>query len=517
MLFDFATSVPPALMLLAVLSLALLLWRVWSFTVRPLIHSDEPRDIPYWTPVLGHALSFFKDSYGLVSYGRSLYGSEEPFAITLGGQTLYVVTSAKHAADIYNKISIFSWDEFVSELLLKFGVEPSALPKICEDPRPGDARYASPSNPQSKSIVHLSEEFYRKQFLPGPGLDDFSDKLLRLVQKSLSWKRLSSRYTSSSSYFPLMDLCAELLVDSTTRSIFDDLIYEIEPQLTQMVIDFTEEAWKMLLFPYPKFAAQRLYNRREVIYKTLTKYIKSPQESRTGESWVMRKILEEQKMADVGVNNMSSVAFMLFWAANLNAYRLSFWVLSYILCDKDLLDAVKAETKPAFEGDTVNNGYVYNDCPRLSAILEETLRLTFGSVSVRKVTVPTVIGTKVLQPGNPIMIPIRQLHYSESAFGGNAGQFDAERFLKETSLNKSISYKPFAGGVTHCPGRFLAKREVLVFVATILHRFDIEVLNEGSEERGRRPPKIDHISPNLGIMPPVKGTELYIRLKRPTV
>lgn len=224
------------------------------------------------------------------------------------------MTSAKHAADIYNKISIFSWDEFVSELLLKFGVEPSALPKICEDPRPGDARYASPSNPQSKSIVHLSEEFYRKQFLPGPGLDDFSDKLLRLVQKSLSWKRLSSRYTSSSSYFPLMDLCAELLVDSTTRSIFDDLIYEIEPQLTQMVIDFTEEAWKMLLFPYPKFAAQRLYNRREVIYKTLTKYIKSPQESRTGESWVMRKILEEQKMADVGVNNMSSVAFMLFWA-----------------------------------------------------------------------------------------------------------------------------------------------------------------------------------------------------------
>ena len=47
--------------------------------------------------------------------------------------------------------------------------------------------------------------------------------------------------------------------------------------------------------------------------------------------------------------------------------------------------------------------------------------------------------------------------------------------MKETSLNRSMSYKPFAGGVTHCPGRFLAKREVLVFVATILHRFDIEV------------------------------------------
>lgn len=196
---------------------------------------------------------------------------------------------------------------------------------------------------------------------------------------------------------------------------------------------------------------------------------------------------------------------------------LSFWILSYILCDKSLLEAIKAEIKPAFEGDTVNNRHLYDDCPRLAAVLEETLRLTFGSMSIRKVAVPTVLGTKMLKPGNPVMIPMRQLHYNESAFGGNAGQFDAERFLKDPSLNKSPSYKPFAGGVTYCPGRFLAKREVLVFVATLLHRFDIEVSNGGSEKEGRRPPQIDHVSPNLGVMPPVKGTELYIRLKQPKV
>lgn len=224
------------------------------------------------------------------------------------------MTSAKHAADIYKKIRNFSWDEFVVELLLKFGVEPSALPKMCEDPRPGDARYASPSNPQSKSVVHLSEEIYRRQFLPGPALDGFSDKLLGLIQGSLSWNRLPSRYNSNSNYFPLMDFCAELLVDASTRSIFDDLIYEIEPRLTQMLIDYTEEAWKMLLFPYPKFAAQRLYNRREVLYKTLIKYINYPPEEKTGESWAIRNILEELKMADIGDNNMAPFVFIMFWA-----------------------------------------------------------------------------------------------------------------------------------------------------------------------------------------------------------
>lgn len=231
-----------------------------------------------------------------------------------GGQTLYIVTSPKHAAEVYNKISIFSWDEYLAELLVKFGVEPSALPKICEDPKPGDARCASPSNPQSKSIVHLSEELYRRQFLPGPALDGFSDKLLGLIQGSLSWNRLPSRYNSNSGYFPLMDFCAELLVDATTRILFDDIIYEIEPQLTQIVIDYTVEAWKILIFPYPKFGAQRLYNRRKIIQKTLIEYIKYPPEKRTGESWTMRNILEELKMADVGDKNMAAVVFMLFWA-----------------------------------------------------------------------------------------------------------------------------------------------------------------------------------------------------------
>ena len=52
----------------------------------------------------------------------------------------------------------------------------------------------------------------------------------------------------------------------------------------------------------------------KLFYKTLVKYIKYPAEQKTGESWVMRKILEEQRMADVGEKSTASVVFMLFWA-----------------------------------------------------------------------------------------------------------------------------------------------------------------------------------------------------------
>lgn len=28
----------------------LLVWRIWTFTIRPWLHPHEPRDIPYWVP-----------------------------------------------------------------------------------------------------------------------------------------------------------------------------------------------------------------------------------------------------------------------------------------------------------------------------------------------------------------------------------------------------------------------------------------------------------------------------------
>lgn len=44
-------NVPNICMLgLVILSLAWLLWRLWSFTVLPYFRPDEPKNLPYWIP-----------------------------------------------------------------------------------------------------------------------------------------------------------------------------------------------------------------------------------------------------------------------------------------------------------------------------------------------------------------------------------------------------------------------------------------------------------------------------------
>jgi hypothetical protein len=30
--------------------LLLLVWRIWTFTIRPYFHPEDPRELPYWIP-----------------------------------------------------------------------------------------------------------------------------------------------------------------------------------------------------------------------------------------------------------------------------------------------------------------------------------------------------------------------------------------------------------------------------------------------------------------------------------
>ena len=54
---------------------------------------------------------------------------------------------------------------------------------------------------------------------------------------------------------------------------------------------------------------------------------------------------------------------------------------------------------------------------------------------------------------------------------------------------------PFGGGVSACPGRHLAVRELKLFMALLLSRYEIEL---GSREL----PALDQRRVGLGVLPP---------------
>lgn len=42
----------------AVLFLSLWIWRIWRFTISPSLNPEQPRELPYWIPVIGENKRF---------------------------------------------------------------------------------------------------------------------------------------------------------------------------------------------------------------------------------------------------------------------------------------------------------------------------------------------------------------------------------------------------------------------------------------------------------------------------
>lgn len=185
-------------------------------------------------------------------------------------------------------------------------------------------------------------------------------------------------------------------------------------------------------------------------------------------------------------------------------------MLSFLLYNPSILADFKAETAAAFgpDGELVDPLMIQDGtlCPMVEAVWNETLRMSGWAASVRLITEDTVIGGKLMTKGNRVMVPHRLLHFEESVFGAEANEFRPERWMQKKNLARSPSWRPFGAGKTMCSGRFLARFSVTTFVATLLHRFDVELVGNPSF------PKADEGRPVLGTMSVREDSDITVKI-----
>ena len=138
---------------------------------------------------------------------------------------------------------------------------------------------------------------------------------------------------------------------------------------------------------------------------------------------------------------------------------MAFWILGCIVFDKALLAAVESEANLCFRDDKVDIQHLRHS-PTLESVYNETLRLVNGAISARKVIAPTEIGGKTLSKGNSIPMSHRQFHFIKDVFGDDVEAFNPDRILNNKELLHNSSFRPYGGGSTYCPGRFLADQEI---------------------------------------------------------
>jgi cytochrome P450 len=164
-----------------------------------------------------------------------------------------------------------------------------------------------------------------------------------------------------------------------------------------------------------------------------------------------------------------------------------------------ILEKVRAEILPAFDaftGKLTNLPHLINNSPLLNSMFQEVLRFTSASQSIRKVEEDTVIAGYTFLEGSLVMMPAKPYHFDPAIFGDDAGEYVPDRFMRdEKPGQKNVNTKmlrAFGGGTILCPGRFFAANEILAAVATLLHRFEMHVME------GTKMPKPSPKEPTVG-------------------
>lgn len=208
-------------------------------------------------------------------------------------------------------------------------------------------------------------------------------------------------------------------------------------------------------------------------------------------------------LAHVDRRDRDHLQLGMLWAAQANTIPAAFWTLAFVLADPAAREDLRAEIDPvlAAAGGACGREQL-RQMPRLDSAVSEALRLTSHSLTMRMVRRPTQIqldssGPWSLRQGDRVCIAPWVTHHDPELYP-EPDRYRHDRFVGATfhKRGKKVGFAlmPYGGGVSMCPGRFLAHEDIKHFVARVLHRLDVELL-------GPLPP-LDQRRAGLGVLPP---------------
>ncbi|OTA54021.1 cytochrome P450 [Hypoxylon sp. EC38] len=522
MLRDFFQNWPVGVTGCLLLGFLLLVWRLWTFTLKPWLWPSMPKEMPYWIPIIGHTINFFRDYAKIMENGLNSTGrTREPFAIQLLGKKLYVCTSPSDVSTIFDNTVCFNFDNHLTELLTSFGISGEALRQAWHKPEPGDWCYVpnNPFNPKQKNLIHCVEDIYRIQLLPGDHMDEWSAAFLRSVQTSLrgldSLAFCTTRFDNcvwcndcTPRRVSLYSLVSFFSVQATANAIFGPHLLEIDPLVVQHMLSFNEHVW-MILFHCPNVFGLPVNECRAKLKNAVRTFVQLPKHKRSQASWAITNVLDGMEIVGMDIESKVSMIVMIFWAAVSNEHNSCFWLLAHLLYDEFLMKLAQDEIEAPWRGEELDIKFLSSNSPHLDSIFNEVLRLNNTAAAVRVVSQDTILGGKELKAGSTILMPFRQLHMNEDVWGGDVSQFNPSRFLKKKSLTRSPAFRPFGGGATLCPGQTLARQEIFGFIAILLRRFRLEVAKDSAGNKLPFP-RLNSMTPSFGLNGPMKGMDVFV-------
>ncbi|KAL4745369.1 cytochrome P450 [Aspergillus terricola var. indicus] len=243
---------------------------------------------------------------------------------------------------------------------------------------------------------------------------------------------------------------------------------------------------------FPRVIANRAYHARERLIDSISSLFSPPMLERLPNLTRRRvEVIQGQGIEDP--REIARIELALLHGATVNTIPALFWTIAHIFARPDLVARIRAEIMPLVTftpseegGHSTQAEFLLNDlltaCPLLTSTYREVIWFSNQAMSTCHVMTDTPVADErgreyVLRAGCSVIMPATG-HMEGDVWGTKKDHFDPERFLDwddyKASRHRRLVYMPFGGGRHLCPGRHLAKAEILGFTMMLLVSFDME-------------------------------------------
>ncbi|KAH8883484.1 cytochrome P450 [Thozetella sp. PMI_491] len=494
-------------------------------------------------PFVSNVWQFMTNKKLFIERAKKAFETSPIVRCRLGPMDLYLVAGGSNISTIFR--SSFTSDPWITRILENSaGYSPSDVAKFTKDESGGGSMPRRGNNtPAEERIWFAMHRTYDESLLSAAAVNAF----FATFQGCYS-KQLAAVPTGEWAEVLLFDFLRENIALAATSAMMGPKVLEVNP-------DFIEAFWgyekyvEGLAFGLPTWLNKPGVQARDRLRGMCLKWYEVADRDYDWHgadedvdyepvfgSRISRGLARWGKSFDFSSESMGAVFSLFLFGLHANTTPILVWVMIELIRDPKLFRAVKEEVEQVLTGGPnpeVLSAQKLASLPLLQSVFTETLRLHVGVLITRKCTEPVTIAGYSLPKGSIVQTPTAIAHLDETVWGTPehpASQFWGARHLKEVvtkdetgQATKSLEYSmagragsffPYGGGTSTCAGRNIAKQEVMLAVAMMVSRLEIEfvewVKQDGS--RSDRPAEDDMEYANSVAAPPDR--DMKIRWRR---
>ncbi|KAK1579310.1 cytochrome P450 [Colletotrichum navitas] len=510
---------------------------------------DEPPSLPEILPFVGNTYQYMTSLPTLMDRASHAMIQSGIVKLWLGPMRLYLIKGEENVQAIFRSSSTFTYEKFILLVIKNLqGSSKEDVEKLSEDK---SGRNKAPV-PGCENVPQDERYWYQLHHLATENISrtELTNHLAIMYTKFFGQaieKQPSGEWTT----VRLFNFLRKDMGESALKSLCGTRILELVP-------DYIDQFWRFdsigvqAVYGLPKWINPKPTEERDKLSHMTQEFLKdafstfdwdgpdvdSKWDPIFGSRYI-RLLMKWLTDRDMSMRTRAGFHMISVLGINANTIPVTTWALIEALKDPTLLGALRDEALETITKDPTTGERSFDmaklvSMPLMQSVYIECMRLHVSIAITREVSEPTTLQGYRLGKGSIVQALTNLMHFDEQTWGQEghpASEFWAERHIKHVKKvdertgavaterqfvmsAKPSEFFPYGGGISICPGRFFAKQEIILSIAMILTRFDLEFVEwtckDGS--KSERPPVDDPHYFGSAAVPPDRDAK--IRWKR---